>query len=260
MALALKRRPFFFNSTLLSRSLDFVVVAGSVAESKCVDIAHSSAAVIRAHSFDYDLFLGEISSSPSPIFKEPYAVFLDEYAPFHPDYQLLLSKPHVLPLDYYPDLNRYFDRFEANSGLKVVIAAHPKADYDREGSPFADRPVLLGCTSELVRSSSAVLLHSSTSVSFPVLYKKPMIYLSSTRYSHAWRRAIRLFAKELASPVVDIDKPSCPVPPVVTPSSVVLETYTSRYIKSSGTADIPLWDIFSDFLPTLLASHRLPCS
>jgi len=228
------------------RPLDFALTSGTLSADKFRSSANSPPFLIKTHSFDYDNFLLRTQHSLLPVPDGPYAVFLDEFAPFHPDYERLNCVPQVSADQYYPRLNQFFDRLEDKLRLTVVIAAHPKSTYSPDFSPFGGRHVFRGLTLELIHSSVMVLLHSSTAVSYSVLYKKPLIFLDSTFYQHAWRRTISLFANELQSPLLSIDHPSPTIPVVECSPSSVLASYIARYIKEPGTPDRPIWDIFAD--------------
>ena len=75
--------------------------------------------------FDYDDFLSTKFSQR--IIPEKYCVFHDEYLPHHPDFSMLGINTVDEKL-YYKDLNIFFNLIEETYKVKVVIAAHPKAE------------------------------------------------------------------------------------------------------------------------------------
>ncbi|MCY6330063.1 hypothetical protein ACIXCI_15985 [Bacteroides fragilis] len=75
-------------------------------------------------------------------------------------------------------MNEFFNRLEQRNGMKVVIAAHPKAIKYKTHDYFNHRTVYWGVTNELVRNAKLVIMHFSTSVSFSVLYNKPVVFVS----------------------------------------------------------------------------------
>ena len=58
---------------------------------------------------------------------------------------------------------------------KVVVAAHPKSDYS--DNPFENRKIFKYKTIELVKNCKFVIAQSSTSISFAVLYNKPLLFI-----------------------------------------------------------------------------------
>lgn len=116
-----------------------------------------------------------------------YAVFLDIYLPYHPD--LAIIKADRVDADpYYTALNRFFNTVEEQYDVKVVIAAHPKADYS--SNPFDGRLIVKAQTAELVMYSEFVIAHHSTSISFAVLFEKPLIFIYDNEMQRAYEHSI----------------------------------------------------------------------
>lgn len=112
---------------------------------------------------------------------EPFAVFLDEAAASHPDFETLDAQHLLIDSERYSSsMRQFFDEFEARTGLRVVIAAHPMSDY--EGCPgfFGKREVLKAVSVDLTARSSAVIAHSSTAVGFAVIFDKPVVCVDTT--------------------------------------------------------------------------------
>lgn len=106
-----------------------------------------------------------------PFHNGGYLVFLDIYYPLHPDYIMYVGKekdPHT----YWKAMNRVFDMFEKKFGKEVIIAAHPKSDYDN--NTFAGRKIIKNMTCELVKGCEGVILHDSASINFAILSNKPL--------------------------------------------------------------------------------------
>jgi hypothetical protein len=134
------------------------------------------AKIIDINYFDFDKYL-TCKNENLPI-KQNYCVYLDEYLPYHPDWQIINVKS-VTPEDYYINVNNFFEKIENRMNVEVVIAAHPKAlNYEKE-NPFNGRKIFFGKTCELIRDSSFSLTHHSTSISFPILFGKPIIFITS---------------------------------------------------------------------------------
>lgn len=113
-------------------------------------------------------------------------VFIDQNLPFHPDNKL--EGLYIDAEKYFWAMNKLFDAIEDKYGRKIVIAAHPSC-YDSyiNGKFFKERRVVQGCTLEAVRDSWAVVAHNSTAISFPIIFKKPLI-LVTTEDMHSVRK------------------------------------------------------------------------
>jgi len=107
------------------------------------------------------------------ICKKPYIVFLDIMFSNHPDFQRL----GVTTIDggeYFKKMRSFFDKIEKRFNMPVVIASHPKANYNKE---FGDRMILKDVTGQLVKDSELVITHGSLSISYALLASKPLLYL-----------------------------------------------------------------------------------
>lgn len=150
---------------------------------------------------------------PAPLAGKPYVVFLDEALANHSDNFLMGLPDFVSPPVYFPAMNRLFDRVEASVGGPVVIAAHPKATYQDVGNPWDGRALYFGLTAELVKGASLVLVHGSTSVSLAILWRKPVLFLTSDEVAATMTGLTILRQASWANgPVVNIDHPPADLP------------------------------------------------
>lgn len=115
-----------------------------------------------------------------PLVHAPYIVFVDIFYPLHPDLELLSSVTEATVREYRNTMNRYFAYLEEKYQMPVVIAAHPKADYD--GSEFNGRRIIAGRTGNLVKYSSMVIMHHSNSMSYIALADKPFTFVYPDSY------------------------------------------------------------------------------
>ena len=204
------------------------------------------------HALDYDTYLQEQQHFAEEM-SEPSAVFLDNGMTSHPDYAHLVRKPIGSPADYYSSLFRMFDQVESRLGLKVVIAGHPRCNYDQLSHIFKSRPVIQDQTASLVRQSSLVLLHCSTAVNFAVLFERPLIFVTTdTIDSTEHGASIQALAKEFGKRPLNVDRKT------IFASHQDLEVlpqiyreYRERYIKTAGSPELPAWQIIADRLLTL---------
>lgn len=231
---------------------DISVLAGSHAFSL---IRAKTPYQILGHSFDYDLFL-ELRNQAKQT--SPYAIFLDQDLVGHSDRLITGTKNFVSAEKYYPSLNSFFSRIEDQLGIEVKIAGQPKSQYPIN-HPFSVRQVIQNDTARLVQNAQLVLAHYSTAVSFAVLWRKPIMLLNTDELEKSWvqRYWIDAFQRELKVPLINVDHSANVITAGEEPFSELhgyYHQYQEKYIKMSGTPDLPLWQIFSDAvyeLPTI---------
>lgn len=165
-----------------------------------------AARVVPINFFDYDYYLKAKRRGGGPLVKGRYAVFLDSNLPYHSDLTFV-GYQHIDSAPYYRSLNRFFALLERAYGIKVVIAAHPRADYD--AATFEGREMHRLVTAELVRDAEFVLSHTSTSMSLAVLNSKPIIFIytagMAAAYAHSYLRQMHCFADCLGAPIYNVD-------------------------------------------------------
>jgi hypothetical protein len=162
--------------------------------------------IVDINSFDFDNFIK--SKYEHGLIRGKYFVYLDEYLPFHPDFQMFNIKT-VDSIKFYKNLNNFFTTIEKRLNAEVVIAAHPKAEKYRFEKYFDNRKVFFGRTAQLTKDSMGVLFHCSTSVSFAVLNNKPIFSLISNDIKNIMPDYFSLilnFSNYLDTSVINIDE------------------------------------------------------
>jgi hypothetical protein len=252
VAFRIKRR--LIRNILLSRSKkpDFALVSGTKAIYYIPDPITEKTVFIDCHALDYDVYLrNEAEGKPRGI-SGKYAVFIDMYVPFHPDYELLGLEYECTVDDYFPPLVAFFDLIESFTGCEVIIAAHPKAEYERHPDFFAGRKIIRNETINLVKYSDFVMTHSSTALNYAVLYGKPLLLLTQDTYSDVFKRQVEALAWSLEKTSINL---SHVLPENVTNALGVDEDayaqYIEKYIKKPGSPRENTWEIFADYCETL---------
>ena len=167
------RRLFFENITIKP---GYLFVCGEQVIKNFSNIIDKKTKIIKSCSYDYVLS----KKVGKKLLEYKYFVFLDEYAIKHPDHKILnrsIDKENL----YYKDLNNFFHNIENNFKVKVVIASHPRADYEYNIEKFPEFKVFKGKTPELIKYSKACILHCSTSVNFAVIFDKPALFITTNR-------------------------------------------------------------------------------
>ncbi len=204
-----------------------------------------STEILWIHTLDYDLYL-EDKDKPCP--EKPTAVFLDEYLPYHPDFSRRGVSPPITPEKYYPLLNRFFSIIEQQQKLKILIAAHPRSQYKNHPDFFEGREWTTGQTIRLIKESKLVLAHSSTSLNFANLYKKPVTFLNCSEMDKTYKGPLikevaGLFGKQ---PVYMDRDNNIDWNTEFSVSQSHYKHYRTAYIKIDHTEELPFWQIVAN--------------
>ncbi|GAB6037223.1 hypothetical protein JCM15519_17820 [Fundidesulfovibrio butyratiphilus] len=201
--------------------------------------------IVDCHAQDYDRYLALRDFHPEP---QNTAVFLDEFMSFSSDYKLSGAKPFSPPDEYYPPLCAYFDSLESkHKGFKVVIAAHPGSDIDLTRQLFQGRDVVKHQSASLVQSCRFVMLHFSTSINFPVLFRKPMQFLTVDSLNRTragfW---IEHLASQFNTKPLNLSKDfkGVDIPSVV--DETLYASFQDKFIKRYESEDDFSWNIIAD--------------
>jgi hypothetical protein len=201
--------------------------------------------IIWIHALDYDRYLALRGRAFTP--ESDVAVFVDGYDFHHPDLSRCGECPYPWEAAYFARLRQFFDSLERAWGMRVVIAAHPLARYDRPDEFFGNRPVIQGRTAELIQQGGLTLLHASTTVNYAVLFRKPVLFLTDKNYrSHVLGPYIESMAAKLHRPLVSLDQPlSFDRKGVMQIDARIYREYQNHYIKKEGSEDLPFWEIYA---------------
>jgi hypothetical protein len=160
---------------------DYVMISDIFWE-KFVNLNFSKSKKIFTHYKDYERYL--FYKNTKKFRFNNYVTFLDEDIFHHPDFfdfhdsQLYKGKNiNHLKSEYYSLLNNFFNNFERHTGYKVIIAAHPKTVLKKKNNYFNNRTFIQNKTFELIKNSSGVLAHFSSSISIAILLNKPITLL-----------------------------------------------------------------------------------
>jgi hypothetical protein len=190
-----------------------------------------------------------------------YAVYLDQALPNHPDNMALIGVREVMNVQaFYKSLNDFFRRIEAELGLTVIVALHPKAGgAESRRVQFNGRLGVMGKTMDLIRNSSLVIGHHSASISYAVIARKPILVLTNdviescatSDFIHA--RGIKGIASELKTQVLNSDQG--PELNLHDYSSLDYDHYIARYLRHPNTKH-PFWDAINQGIAALSCKPR----
>lgn len=199
--LFLNQFTYFIRKRTLVGHYEVVFSAGSMAEKNFIAIADC---IVRCNHFDYDDTFDVQQGFLNENIR--YIVFLDEFLSGHPDIKILNINT-VSENNYFYRMNALFHQIEQILGIKVIIASHPKANYDLK--VFGNRKIIKHQTAELVRNADLILAHTSTSIGLGVIYNKPILLTYTQELkdlNSEYVDAIELFGKALNCQVINIDE------------------------------------------------------
>ena len=200
------------------------------------------------HALDYDLYLKEKDCACT---ERAIAVFLDECMMFHPDYIMSESSKVPISVDrYYQLLNNFFDIVEEKTGYEVIIAAHPRFDYEGLPDYFKGRKCIRGKTVSLVKECKLVLAHSSTALNFANLFYKPAVFIVCSDFDKSWEDYwIRVMSMCYGKKPIFMDKnDNFDLKVELIVSKKHYDNYRRAYIKTKDSENLPFWQIVANRL------------
>ena len=205
-----------------------------------------------AHSMDYDIYL-KLKKNKSLVSRiPPYAVFIDQDLVTHPDLKIFNYDSPVSEKKYFASLLNFFKNFKIKTGLDIKFAVHPKSRNKKLKDLLQGVDFSLGKTAELIKNSSLVMLHSSTALSFAILFKKPTIFITTDELKKSWLGPrIKNFSKQVGRKPVNIDEDlgqQLNLKEVFNLDKEKYSKYINQYLKAPNSPDIPLWEIVCNFL------------
>ena len=222
--------------------------------------------IIWAHSFDYEKSLREKSRRTEHLEghrAHHTSVFLDQNLGFHPDQLHSGIHSPVEVESYYSAMRKTFDRIEETTKGLTTIAVHPKSSFADPITIFGGRQGVREGAQTVVRNSDLVLCHASASLSYAVIWRKPVLFLTSDDLDNSWYKShINEMARMLDRPVVNIDRLDDITARALHDliSREVNEqryaTYEEQFIRSRWSREGPLWQIFVDGLQEYLAQRQ----
>jgi hypothetical protein len=200
--------------------------------------------ILHGHHFDYDSYLEENVRARSC--DEDLGVFLDQCFPSHPDSS---AKAYLAADEYYPLLCRFFDYIEKTRNARIAIAAHPRSNARDDARCFGGREVVQGETTAMVRRSGFVILHDSAAIDFPVLFHKPMVFVT-TDALQALRGGLQTyFASWFGKAPINLSQSlEIDWEKEMAVDEKAYATFRNTYIKLDGSEDTPIWRRFANLL------------
>lgn len=243
----LKNKYIFY----LNKVYSSFYIVGSKADldrSKHHILFNNKSEYIYYYNLDYGFSLDQ-KLKKSKISKDKYAVFLDEANTNHPDNEKFFgSKDGAVGANYHKQLNSFFKKIENKFNLSVVIAAHPRNNFHALDNPFSPRKFIKNKTISLVKNSEFVITHSSTSANMAVIFKKPIVFISSKDYLKKYKTSILKFSEQLKKNVIDISNKNYDLTNVYKIEDKKYNLYFKKFIKYRNYDDMSLIQLIEEYI------------
>ena len=227
---------------------DQILVGGSEEEKRARKEFSRRTITIFGNSSDYSQILLRSGFLKSVKFE---AVFLDTGFPgFLRDELLTGGTESVVPNDWYPRLNWFFDLVEKALGYATAIAIHPKHVGQDHSTFFGPRPAVGDQTMGLVSRSELVIATNSTAISYVVAFEKPLLLVTCDSIEKSKQRKrleIRNCALETGSKIFNIDREytELELREALVIDHAKRESYKRKYL-TSRTDDKPNYQVLLD--------------
>ena len=186
------------------------------------------------------------TTDSEPIVSYKYGVFCDEYFPEHPDFNYIGGFRNIGEIKdkYRREINKFFNYLETKYSVRMVVAAHPKSNY--HGDEFGGREIIRGNTMELVKNAEFSIVHGSMSISYSVIFNKPIILAITDEmmklYCYQWQSYI--YSYYFGLNVTNLSRGLEATPELVTAD--IRNKYIYEFLTSPGIEDKKNADILAD--------------
>jgi len=188
---------------------------------------------LKSHSFDYNIYLENIS-------KKKYLdkiVFIDQDWPLPFELVIRGGKKFVTFDNYWKSLNLFFDYLENKFNKEVIIARHPRG---KKNIKISNKKIVYNFTDQLIKYSFLNITHTSNAIQFALLYKKPLLIISTNELEQNQDTAaysdMLALSKSLNKSVLNIERFSEPqLLKEMKVNNQIYNTYINNYIKEIGS-------------------------
>jgi hypothetical protein len=138
--------------------------------------------IIEYSSFECSKFFNLKKKNKTLNLKKKYAVFLADRHIYLPSENQMFDKHEKTFLTdekWQVPLNNFLTNLEKLFNLKIIIAGHPKSKISLDKKSYYPRKVFSNQTLQLVNKAKFVITTCSTSMNYAVLFKKPILFITS---------------------------------------------------------------------------------
>jgi len=224
---------------------------GVAAGSESIKYVGCAKKVIYAHNLDYDDYL-KIKKDIST--ESGYGIiFIDQNYCFHPDFYYHGLPSPVSPEKYFPAVCHALKSISKSLNTKVCVALHPRSAHrNLPNKEFRDIETKREMTGQLIKACQLVVAHDSTAVQMAVLFRKPIIFISTDELekSEILLGYCKTLAKSLGKSPINIDKNHDQIDwkKEIDIDNEKYTSFSNKYIKIDGTPERSSWDILIDHI------------
>jgi hypothetical protein len=218
---------------------NYHLVSGESYKKIILNQLRSGTKIINAHSLDCSNYLRRLESCvPKKSSDRKSIIFLDIGFPYSAsDLDLTHQKTELSSTHWYQKLNDMFAILESQFNLKVIICGHYKTNYASPSQLFNGREVIYNRTMELVSNSQFVITIGSSAISYAVIHKKPIIFITSDAFKFSIvdqniRQDFEQMAYELDSAILNLDHLPLIFEPLLKVNNEKYNSYFFKYMTS----------------------------
>ena len=169
-----------------------------------------STRLVKAHSADFETFRSAGHPESNNGDSEEFILFLDQgwHTKLRADFRRDGRYPPTQEDVYRESIVAWLSALQAESGIRVLVSAHPKGGAEQAGRVYPGIEVSSLPTARLVRNARFVIGNATTSLQFAVMAMKPICLFTSDELDKSFMFDSLLgYQRLLDSPVVNIDRP-----------------------------------------------------
>ena len=191
---------------------------------------------LKSHSFDYNIYL---ENTPKKKYLDKI-VFIDQDWPLPFELAIRGGKKFVTFDNYWKSLNLFFDYLENKFNKEVIIARHPRA---KKNVKISNKKIVYNFTEQLIKYSFLNITHTSNAIQFALLYKKPLLIISTNELEQNQDTAVYsdllALSKSLNKSILNIDRFSeLQLLKEMKVKNQIYNTYINNYIKEIGSKNL----------------------
>jgi hypothetical protein len=174
-------RAFFYSKIdkLIPFNIHYLLVAGEFYEPIAREELNLN--IVKYNSLDYSEYL-EYRKQKKENFNNSLStiILLDSADPYFFEDKVLTKEKVRLTINiWYPLLNSFCELLEQKYNTEVKIMGHYKSNFESPSRIFGNREVLYGKTLESTMSAKFVIARDSSSISYAVILRKPIVFIYS---------------------------------------------------------------------------------
>ncbi len=181
--------------------IDMVVVTGKDFYYQ-KNLVHGAKKILYSHTYNYNTYL-QLKTKKN--IRNNYILYIDQNFVNHPDFFIKKRKPFV-DKKFYSNLEIFFSKIEKKYKTSIKIALHPKTSIKNKIFSNTKR-ISRKKTSLLIKNCKHVFAHYSTAISFAVLFRKPITFITTNHLKkNRQGYQTKIMSKLLRSQLLNIDE------------------------------------------------------